>query len=153
MLALKPGQPPVAIDSFPTAWGGAFSPDRRWIAYTSNEAGQYEIYATESARPGGRRKLSLAGGEEPVWSPRGDELFYRWGQDWFSVAVPRADESTFGRPQLIFRGPFVNVAGRSHDVSRDGRRHLVIVGPTEQLATRLNVITNWTALLRTRVGK
>ena len=145
--SLSPNAPAVAVDSFPSAWGGAFSPDMRWIAYTSNEAGQYEIYVTEAGRTGGRRKLSLAGGEEPVWSPRGDELFYRWGQEWFAIAVPRPPASTFGRPERIFSGPFVNVPGRSHDVSRDGRRHLVILGPTEQDATRLNVITNWTASL------
>jgi len=153
IVPLVPGKDPVPLDSFPGAWGPEYSPDQRWIAYTSNEAGQYEIYVTAAGQRGARRKVSLAGGEEPVWSPRGDELYYRWGREWFAVAVPPPGSSTFGRPRAIFRGPYVNVYSRSHDISPDGRRHLLILGPREESTTRLNVITNWTDDVRRKVER
>jgi hypothetical protein len=102
---------------------------------------------------GARRKLSLAGGEEPLWSPKGDELFYRWGEQWFAVRVPAQGESAFGRPTALFRGPYVNPVGRSHDVSRDGRRHLVILGPLERSTGRLHVITSWSEVVQRRVSR
>jgi Tol biopolymer transport system component len=150
IVPLVSGRDPEHLDSFPTAWGAAYSPDQRWIAYTSNEAGRYDIYVTDAARRAVRRKVSLAAGEEPVWSRRGDELFYRWGQQWFVVAVPPPGSTTFGRPRAIFRGPYVNVLGRSHDIAPDGR-HLLILGPGEQSTTRLNVITNWADAVRRKV--
>lgn len=144
-VPLQAGAAPVAIDSFPSAWGPAISLDGRWIAYTSNEAGQYEVYVTEAGRPGARRKVSLAGGEEPLWSRRGDELIYRWGYDVFAVPVPSAGEQSFGQATRIVRGPFVNSFERSHDIAPDGRRHLLILGPAAQSTDQLNVITHWSA--------
>ncbi len=152
-VPLQAGAEPVAIDSFPSAWGPAISPDGRWIAYTSNEAGQYEVYVTEAGRSGARRKVSLAGGEEPLWSRRGDELIYRWGYDVFAVRVPSAGEQTFGQATRIFRGPFVNPFERSHDIAPDGRRHLLILGPAAQSTDHLNVITHWAELVRQRVQR
>ncbi len=147
-VPLQAGGKPVAIDSFPSAWGPAISPDGRWIAYTSNEAGQYDVYVTEAGRPGARRKVSLAGGEEPLWSRRGDELIYRWGYDVFAVPVPTAGEQSFGQATKLFRGPFVNPFERSHDIAPGGRRHLLVLGPAAQSIAHLNVITNWTAEVR-----
>jgi eukaryotic-like serine/threonine-protein kinase len=56
----------------------ALSPDGRWLAYSSNESGAYEIYV----RPypdvnSGRWQISRAGGSEPLWSRSGRELFFR----------------------------------------------------------------------------
>jgi serine/threonine-protein kinase len=132
----------VAVDTFPGAWGGTFSKDGRWIAYTSNEAGRYEIYVVRRDLTGEREKVSLAGGEEPRWSPRGDQLIYRWGQDWFAVDVPRAPATEFGSARRVLSGPFINVADRSHDLAADGR-HLLLLGPREETTTRLEVITGW----------
>jgi len=132
----------VQIDPFPTVWGGTFSKDGRWIAYTSNEAGRYEIYVVRRDLTGERQKISVAGGEEPRWSPRGDELVYRWGQDWFAVPVPPAPSTEFAVPRRILTGPFINVADRSHDLGPDGRQ-LLLLGPREETTTRLEVVTGW----------
>ena len=152
IIPLGKGKEAVPLDSFPTAWGPTVSPDGRWIAYTSNEAGQYAVYVAESARPGARQKVSLGFGEEPLWSPRRDELFYRSGSDWYAVPVPPAGSAQFGRPRLLFSGPYINVQERSHEVAPDGRRHLVILGPRRAPATRLRVITDWTSALTARIA-
>jgi serine/threonine-protein kinase len=143
IIPLEDGGEPVAVNEFPTAWGGAISGDGRWIAYTSNESGKYEIYVVARERLGERKKVSLDGGEEAVWSPLGDELFYRWGRQWFAVDVPPQGGTEFGRANVIFEGPFTNVPERSHDIAPDGRSHLVILGPPGQSTGHLNVITNW----------
>ncbi len=140
---LGSGEDAVAVDTYGGAWGPVFSPDGRWIAYTSNESGQYEVYAIDTDQMGARAKVSLDGGEEPMWLPDGDQLVYRWGQEWLAAEVPAPGSTTFGRPRVIFRGPYVNVAWRSHDISPDGTRHLLVLGPLEETTNRLNVITNW----------
>src|SRR5688572_27432409 len=153
IVPLQKGTEAIALDSFPNAWGPTYSRDGRWIAYTSNESGQYEIYVTEANRRGERRKISRSGGEEPHWTRTGGELIYRWGQEWFSVAAPPPGSSAFAQARMIFRGPYVNVADRSHDISPDGRRHLVILGQLAETTTRLNVITNWLDDVRRKVAR
>jgi Tol biopolymer transport system component len=153
IIPLRSSAEATVLDSYPNAWGPTYSRDGRWIAYTSNESGPYEIYAIDATRKGERLKISRAGGEEPRFTRRGDELVYRWGQDWFAVSVPGPGSSAFGPPRAIFRGPYVNVAERSHDVTSDSKRHLVILGPLEQTATHLNVVTNWVAEVARKVGR
>jgi serine/threonine protein kinase len=59
----------------------------------------------------------------------------------------------FARPRVIFRGPYINVAWRSHDLAPDGRRHLVVLGPLEQSTNRLHVITNWVEEVARMIGQ
>jgi serine/threonine protein kinase/Tol biopolymer transport system component len=72
---------PFPFLATPSAESNArFSPDRKWIAYVSNETGRAEIYvrpfAGAPAPPEGRIQISNAGGDFPVWGPGGQELFY-----------------------------------------------------------------------------
>src|SRR2546426_5106346 len=53
-----------------------FSPDGRWIAYQSDESGQYEIYVTPFQGSGGRWRVTVAGGTYPRWRNDGKEIFY-----------------------------------------------------------------------------
>src|SRR5256712_8683219 len=56
----------------------AFSPNGRWLAYASNETGADEIYVVPFPNTGAeKRAISAGGGTEPLWSHRGDEMFYR----------------------------------------------------------------------------
>ncbi len=153
IFPLGAGGDPMPIDTFPSAWGPVYSPDGRWIAYVSNEPGQYEVLVVPTDGRNVRQKVSLDGGEEPIWSPRGDELIYRWGQDLYAVSVPGPGSTTFGRPRIVASGPFINVAWRSHDIAPDGRRHLVVLGRSEETTHRLRVITNWTDEVARRVGR
>ncbi len=80
-----------------------FSPDGHWIAYSSDESGRQEIYMLPtSGKVGGKRKVSTAGGREPVWNPRGGELYYLNGNDLMSVQVKFQPSLTIGIPQLLF---------------------------------------------------
>jgi serine/threonine-protein kinase len=53
------------------------SPDGRWLAYCSDESGRYEIYVRHFPEPGGKWQISAAGGDNPVWSRKAHQLFYR----------------------------------------------------------------------------
>ena len=68
----------------------ALSPDGRWLAYQSEEAGRTEVYVRPYPGLGARVSISLQGGAEPAWAPNGRELFYRSGDSLMAAAsMPR----------------------------------------------------------------
>ena len=71
-------------------WAVRVSPDGRWISYSSDESGQFEIYIEPLAAGGTTHKVSTDGGREAVWAPMGGELFYRAGDRMMAVAIARA---------------------------------------------------------------
>jgi len=80
------------------------SPDGRWLAYTSDQSGKYEVYV----RPfpdvsGGPWRVSTDGGAYPLWSPDRQELFYR-NDDAVMVVTWEADAAFKpGKPEILFR--------------------------------------------------
>src|SRR5256885_14544622 len=65
----------------------SFSPDGRWLAYTSNESGRPEVYVQPFPGPGGKWQISTEGGAEPLWNHNSRELFYRIGKKMMSVQI------------------------------------------------------------------
>jgi serine/threonine-protein kinase len=106
----------------------AISPDGRSLAYVSNESGRAEVYVRSFPDMGGRYQISLDGGTEPAWSPRGGELFYRNGPAMMAarlragVAVEVSHRSTlFSDPDYV-----TDLTHRVYDVMPDGE-HFVLV--------------------------
>lgn len=119
------------------------SPDGRWLAYASTETGQGEIWVEPFPPTGGRRtKVSISGGEEPVWSPKGDRLFYRYLDTWYVVQVNTLT-GRVAKPERFISGSFLNVPGFSYDVSADGERLLLIHGPSETTGSEIRFIRNF----------
>jgi len=133
-------------------WGARFSRDGKWIAYTSDESGQYEIYVRAYPGPGGKWQISASGGEEVVWSPDGRKVFYRDGLKWMSAAVQTQPEFRADAPKVMFEGPYLNVPGVSYDVAPDGQ-HFVMIEENQKQAptTQLNIVLNWFEELKRRV--
>jgi serine/threonine-protein kinase len=122
----------------------AFSPDGRWIAYSSNKDGGFQIYVQPYPTTGRFSKISRDFGEEPVWSVSGDRLLYRNGSKWMAVSISTEPEFKAGPPQVVFEGPYLNVAGLSYDVAPDGQRFLVLPPQCDDSQIReLHVVTNW----------
>ncbi len=80
-------EPEFVVQTPSSEWNAVFSPDDRWIAYTSDESGQNEVYVKRYPPTDERWPVSTDFGKEPVWSRKGDELFFTKGGDVWSVAV------------------------------------------------------------------
>ena len=107
------------------------SPDGQWMAYQSDESGQYEIYVRPFPNvEGGRWQISNAGGSYPLWSPNGRELFYLEPVPpprLISVATQTDPVFTFGPREGLLDWPYKSMGnGRPYDVDLDGQRFLVI---------------------------
>jgi hypothetical protein len=118
---------PANEDSF------TISPDGRWIAYESDSTGQYEVYVERFPEGGDRRAISAPdGGQDPLWSRTGTELFYRRLRGKVAtIAVPISSSPTFsaGSPKMLFEGDYFETGGRQYDVDREARRLLMFKNP------------------------
>ena len=134
----------------------AFSPDGRALAYVSDETGKLEVFLRGFPETGRRVRVSVNGGTEPVWSRRGDELFYRVDRQYFAVPVTTTDPIRVGRPALMFEGDFVVasvVPGTpSYDVAPDGQRFVMVAraGDTPR-PLRVDVVLGWVRDLERRL--
>jgi eukaryotic-like serine/threonine-protein kinase len=137
------------------------SPDGRWMAYTSNESGKNEIYVRPFPDVNkGRWQVSTDGGDSPLWSPDGREIFYLNGDAVMAVPVETKAAFSLGTPKPLFHGKHVAAYpadGTPWDISPDGKRFLMIKPPaspggqsTEQ-PRKLNIVLNWTEELKQRV--
>jgi len=128
------------------------SPDGRWMAYASDEAGRREIYMQPYPGPGGKWQISTEGGSEPVWNPKGKELFYRVGDKMMVVDISTQPSFAAGKPRQLFEGHYMsNVLARpNYDVSPDGQRFLMLkaVEQGQVAPTQINVVLNWTEELK-----
>ena len=130
-----------------------FSPDGRWIAYQAGESGRPEIYVRPFQSAGGKIQISTAGGDEPIWSRDGRELFYVNRDKMMAVEVHTQPAFSAGTPQLLFTGKYQASPNgvAAYDVSPDAR--LLKIQPTssEQATTQINVVINWPEELKRRV--
>jgi hypothetical protein len=138
---------------------GQLSPDSRWIAYTSDESGQREVYVRPFPSGEGKWKISTAGGEQPRWRGDGKELLYVAADGKMNaVALKTAAGSkpSFepGVPAPLFDSHISGNGGSNqdpfqYDVTADGKRFLVMT-PAGGAASSppLTVVMNWQAGLR-----
>jgi serine/threonine-protein kinase len=151
MLSLHGESPPRAMNWNTAAYEGApeFSPDGRWLAYTSNDAGQMQVYVRSVAGPDRRWLVSTQGGRSPKWSGSGRELFYQNGQKMMVVNVSSGPELALSSPTVLFEhayafGSTLSVA--NYDVSADGQRFLMVKRAPG--AEHLNIVLNWSEELQ-----
>jgi eukaryotic-like serine/threonine-protein kinase len=124
------------------------SPDGRWLAYTSNETGQEEVYVQAFPDGGQKQRISSGGGSEPLWARDQRRLFYRRTDDVVAVTVSSAQTLAIGPAEVLASGPYEGASGNgapNYEVSADGRRFLMVrhndVGSASE--TRFEVIANW----------
>jgi serine/threonine-protein kinase len=135
-----------------------FSPDGRWMAYTSDESGRFEVYVQPFPGGGGKWQISSEGGREPLWARNGRELFYRSGpaevppsQVWL-VDVQTGSGFTASKPRLLFEQPGYASRHpiRGWDISPDGERFLMVKLEERkpQPVTEMVLVQNWFEELR-----
>jgi serine/threonine protein kinase/Tol biopolymer transport system component len=129
---------------------GQISPDGKWVAYASNESGDWEIYVTTFPAAAGKWQVSRGGGTEPRWRGDGREIFYIGpGSTLTAVPVNTAETFSSGNPAPLFRTQFrANVSSTdlySYDVTKDGQRFLVNRYAKPPQVAPLHIILNATA--------
>ncbi len=132
----------------------SFSPDGNFVSYTSSESGDYEVYVQPFPPTGERWTVSSGGGEEPVWSPEGNKLYYRNGDSWIEVAVSTEDTFTVVNRTQLFSGPYINVPGFSYHITPDGQKLLLLKPVTQQrTATQIKIVKNWFEVLNRQASR
>ena len=141
------GQPVPLIASPFNEIQPKFSPTGHWIAYSSDESGRYEVYATPYPSKGLHIQISRDGGKQPAWSGDEKELFYFAPGDRIMV-VPITEAAGVLKP-----GEATLVAGipmrpdhddeREYDVTRDGKRFIVNTLERERRSLPITVVLNW----------
>jgi Tol biopolymer transport system component len=153
-LSLSGDRKPFPVVQGPFNEGhGQFSPDGRWIVYSSDQSGIREIYARPfpANQPGstgtrGNVQITSGGGTQPRWRMDGRELFYL-SQDsrLMAVAVRSGTEFETGRSRPLFqvRGTRdFNDGFYEYDVTPDGQRFLFNLS-REGTVSPITVIVNW----------
>ena len=125
---------------------GRFSPDNKWVAYTSNESGRNEVYARPFRASSGSQaavQISQAGGTHPRWRADGRELIYL-ASDGKIMAVDITPGAALqsGVPKPLFDAPS---GSTSWEVAGDGKRFFFLVPAGEATPAPFTVVLNWTA--------
>ena len=142
-----------ATQSEGDVFGGAFSPDNKWLAYGSDETGRLEVYVTSFPNHAGKWQLSNGGidsGLFPIWVGTGaeTEVIFRDLQSRL-ISVPVRTEGASpsqGAPRVLLGGRSL-ASSRFIDVTHDGKRILVGL-PQEYASTPLTLLLNWPENLR-----
>jgi len=150
----KPGKASALQESPALQGNAAFSPDGRFVAYTSAETGAHEVYVRPFPGDGARVRVSVSGANHPMWSKKRNELFY-WSTagSTLMVATYRMEGDTvhIDKPQtwsataIQTRGPF-----RNFDLHPDGDRFAVVTttGPTEPEPNHVTLVLDFAEELR-----
>ena len=101
----------------------SLSPDGRWLAYRSNEAGRDEIYVQPYPDGGAKVQVSTESGFQPVWARDGGTLYFRSASELMSARVIPGPRIAFEPPRALFQDRFERPQGGAHttyDVFPDG---------------------------------
>ena len=132
------------------------SPNGRWIVYTTNDSGMYQIVVQSFPDPnGGRWQITAQGGIEPKWRRDGSELYYlAFDGNLMSVPVKEAGAGGMfeaGTPAVLFQTPLLvsrtqTPRDRRYDVAPDGR-FLISVPAASSASAPVTVVVNWASAL------
>ena len=129
----KPGKPFVFLNSPDAEQGPMFSPDGRWLAYSSRETGRSEVYVRPFPGPGGKTQISSGGGVFSTWSRTKHEIFYGTPDHHIMVAAysVEGDSLRAEKPRLWSEARYVtDRPWRPFDLHPDGERFAI--GPDLQ---------------------
>ncbi|HEV8241395.1 MAG TPA: hypothetical protein VGS57_18670, partial [Thermoanaerobaculia bacterium] len=154
-LGPEPARAPFVATPFDES-AASFSPDGRWVAYQSNASMRNEVYVRRYPLGPEQWQVSNAGGESPLWSPDGRELFYATGDTIMRVPIGGGTSLAPGAPTPLFRIPGRHAAPRlSGSVTRPvisgitpDKKHFLFRFGTEQGLPSINVVLNWRQALQ-----
>jgi Tol biopolymer transport system component len=148
-----PGKPIAFLQTPSDELLGRLSPDGRWMAYTSDISGRLEVWVRAFPSADHETQVSTVGGQQPLWSGDGKELFFEAGDGKMTVVAANTAGSSFkpGAPQPLFdmnMAQTENGAQFQYGVTADGKRFLIAgAAPSTR---QLTVVVNWRAGLSGR---
>ena len=153
-LWLRPplGEPRLWLSNNATNQDARFSPDGRFIAYSSDSSGRFEIYVQSRDNPADRAQVSAAGGTWPVWSRSGDQLYFRQGNVIMEAAIRTTGGVSAAAPERLFDGGWTLPQWYPFAVMPDGQHFLMVQQPRESIPTRIDVVLNWFTALKQAVA-
>jgi hypothetical protein len=155
ILPMTGDSKPVPFLSTPFREGrGQFSPDGKWVAYTSDETGRNEVYVQSFPAGGSKWQISSKGGDWVRWRKDTKEIFYvAPDRKVMSVATQTLSGSLeFGTPRALFTIPLALATSGdtyTYDVTPDGQRFLASVPTADAESPPMTVILNWQTELST----
>ena len=157
IMTLSGGPPQVVAATPAEELNGRLSPDGRWIAYTSNESGRFEVYVQPFPATGAKWQVSKGGGQQPQWRRDGRELFYiAPDKKLVGVAVRAGSDFATGEARALIDTRIVawersNQQSCQYAVTADGERFLVNNATDTILPIAL--VLNWQAALTARENR
>jgi Tol biopolymer transport system component len=127
------------------------SPDGKWLAYVSDESGQYEVYVRTLSAAAGRIPVSSGGGMEPLWSPDGRTIYYRSGAKLVAASVVTSPALAVAGRRVLFDVSYdVDPFHPNYDVAHDGKGFVMVKSADDD--RQLIVVQNWAQELRGRAA-
>jgi serine/threonine-protein kinase len=128
---LRAGKPEVFLQTPFHERAGMFSPDGRWLAYFSNESGDYRVYVDSFPHRGNKRQVSPDGHSSPRWSRNGKDLFFvqfRAPGELMAVSYEsHRDSFVTGKPRVWSSKIALFTATGSYEPAPDGKRIIVLL--------------------------
>jgi Tol biopolymer transport system component len=139
------GEPRVFRQSEFQEFFPVFSPDGRWLAYFSDESGQFEIYVEPFPGPGRRWRVSTESGVYAVWSANGGEILYHQfdGRVMSATVEQQGAGLQIGQPRALFQTANPSAGGAIFAPTPDAESFLIVPSDSQEADTLLNLVVNW----------
>jgi serine/threonine-protein kinase len=156
---LKPGKPEVFLQTPYEERHPAFSPDGRWIAYSSNESGVFQVYVRAFPDKSSKWQISTNGGVYPVFTRTGQKLFFRTEDNQVMLAnyTVQGDSFVADKPRVWSETRLADLGIiLNYDVAPDGKRVLALMPSEAQKGERtpshVTFMVNFADEIRRRLG-
>lgn len=127
-----------------------FSPDGRWMAYSSNESGRDEIYVVPYPKRAGKYQISSGGGTYPLWTSGGKELCYVNGSMIKGVTMIGSDPFDYSAERTIVNLP---PSAFLSDDAPNGQQFIIGVFRSQAVAqSELTVVLEWFEDLKSKTS-
>jgi Tol biopolymer transport system component len=141
---------PIAFRATPFNEGSSyFSPDGKFVSYSSNESGRNEVYVQSYPGPGRTWQISTSGGSDAHWRSDGKELYYRsLDQKLMAVDVQTGGTFQAGIPRALFQAQTATgAASTKYLPDRTGQKFLFVAPMSRDALSPTTIVLNWFAAL------
>ncbi len=137
---------------------GEVSPDGKWLLYSSNETEDLVVYLKSYPDLKGKWQVSNGNGLDPIWSPKGNEIYYINPQNKLvSVSIITKPSLIIGNPKVLFDVSSISLQdalGDAYDISPDGKRFIFVIRNTQhEVHNGINIIMNWKKELKNKLNQ